>query len=108
MSIQIHETDNLTIIAAKWEYPLTPIEESTEILENKNRFTLRLHISILINWKIKNIFQQYNIDINKDLQYKLEEYNSFNALCEILNQLWYDTMWFYWKLDWAIEKLFKD
>ena len=108
MSIQIHETDNLSIVAAKWEYPITPIEKPTEGIENANRFTLRLHISILVNWKIKNIFQQYNVTVNKDLKYQLEEHYSFNTLCDILNHLWYDTMWFYPKLDWAIEKLFNN
>lgn len=113
MSIKIHETDNLTIIAGKWEYLETSVEDGKS--SEENRYTLRLHTSILINGKIKNLFQQYNIkkdqeifDATWDIVYKLEEYHSFNAYCEILNQLWYDTMWFYWKLDWALEKLFTD
>lgn len=115
MSIQVYSSDNLNIIAGRWEQinSIPTIEEEKENKVDKTG-TLRLHIQILVNWKIKNIFQQYEVIkeqwtiVGSPNIFKLKEYYSFNALCDILSHLWYDTIWFYWKLESTIEKLFQD
>ena len=102
MSVLLYETDNLTIIAGKSEILPTKIDWTSS---EKKRYTIRLHISILVNWKIKSIFQQYEVDI-KEL--KLIDYDALNALSEILSDLWYRITWIYSIVEKWIEKLFND
>lgn len=110
MSIEIYTSDNLSIVA--WSY-LQPLAtevwaEAPEGVENCRR-TLRLHISILVNWRIKNLFQQYDVveEIGEnDRCIKLENYHWLNTLIEILNQLWYQVENFYWIIDKALTRLY--
>lgn len=112
MSIQLYTQDNLTIVAGKGECLDSVPTPIWKIEQKEKRYTIRLHISILINWKIKTIFQQYEITKelwtavgDKDI-YKLKEYNSLNALSDILSDLGYRVTWIFWIINKWIEKLF--
>ena len=104
MSILLYEVDNLNIVAGKWTQIGGIAESLEEALDKKpTNHLIRIHISIQVNWKIKTIFQQYEVD---EEEKKLKEYHALNALSDILSDLWYRITWLYWIIEKWIDKLY--
>ena len=114
-SIICYESDNLTIIGAKWEwYWFEPIP------------TIRLHFSILLNGRIKNLYHEFQlwyadvqpletlVDWNKKTEVSekkdflsLYRWEWWNTLLSTINSLWYaQDVWFNEIQNW-IDKLYK-
>ena len=100
MSLELYKADNLTITIAKWEYIDASCTEDNVYKENTTN-TIRVHISILINGKIKTIFQEYEVE-----NWLLNDYTKPWVLSDILNSLWYEIVWIYNMLEKWIRKLF--
>ena len=92
MSITILEQDNLNVIIWKWEQ-LT--SEPWEIIQ-----CIHLFVNLQVNGKLKQLFQPLASE-----DWKLQDYTRFWVLVETLDQLWYETMWIYDRLEEWIARL---
>ena len=89
MSITIIEQDNLNVIISLWEI-------ITQEKGNGNpEKDLRIFINILVNGKLKQLFQTFKIDKLSNWGYKIVDLPRLSILCDTISQLWYDVTWFY-------------
>lgn len=90
MSTIIYEADNIVITSSKGKF-ISDLEIPT----------IRINICVLINWKLKNVFQEWELIEVKWLEwegnwYDLKDYNPLNTLWDIFTDLWYKIEWLYW------------
>ena len=92
MSITILEQDNLNVIIWKWAQLISEHWKTIQCIH--------LFVNLQVNGKIKQLFQSLSSE-----DWKLEDYTRFWVLVETLDQLWYETMWIYDRLEEWISKL---
>ncbi len=104
-SIIAYESDNLTIIASKWNLIGSSVEWSYETP------TVRLHISVLMNGRIKNLFYEFIVEFHNSCAQStvteivpvshekipsLKDWTAWNTVIETLHQFWYCPDMSYW------------
>lgn len=96
-SITCYESENLTIVGAEGEW-----------IGSDTIHTIRLHFSILINWRIKNFYHEFGLEKqlhcvwlddtaeviaekmnHEDTFLWLKEWHSWNAILETMKSIWY-------------------
>lgn len=118
-SIISYESDNLTIIASKWNLIGSSIEWSHDIP------TVRLHISVLMNGKIKNLFYEFIVEIKNSCEQtaqstswetvpvsdekiaSLKDWTAWYTVLETLHQLWYSPDMTHWGMYSILSSLYK-
>ncbi len=87
-SITAYESDNLTVVTAEWEWIGSP-EGAIQ--------TIRIHLAMLINGKIKNIYTE--MPIEKKLFKDPDEAEDSDEKTELLNRV--KTQYWYTLVDWT-------
>lgn len=105
MSTIIYEADNIIISSSKWKFVISDL---TGVIGEPA--TIRINICVLINWKLKNIFQEYELVEVKWPKweftwYDLKNYTALNTLGDVLTDLGYKIETLYWVIRRGLDNL---